>query len=98
MKRKKSKTEQGTIFILRKDIGLGGGPENGNFPLLHVMKMSLRRRMGGTKKPQNTLKKRWSLTLISTTYESKKNAHLWDNLGASFIRLNELGRVSNYLD
>ena len=30
------------IFILRKDIGVGG-PENGNFPLLYVMKMSLRR-------------------------------------------------------
>ena len=31
----------GAIFILRKDIGVGG-PENGNFPLLYVVKMSLR--------------------------------------------------------
>ena len=29
----------GAIFILRKDIGVGG-PENGNFPLLYVVKMS----------------------------------------------------------
>ena len=33
-----------------------GGPENGNFPLLYVMKMSLRRWVGGSKKPQNTLR------------------------------------------
>ena len=31
----------GAIFILRKGIGVGG-PENGNFPLLYVVKMSLR--------------------------------------------------------
>ena len=31
----------GTIFILRKDIRVGG-PENDNFPLLYVIKMSLR--------------------------------------------------------
>ena len=30
----------GTIFILRKDIGVVG-PENGNFPLLYIMEMSL---------------------------------------------------------
>ena len=30
----------GAIFILRKDIGVGG-PENSNFPLLYVVKMSL---------------------------------------------------------
>ena len=36
----------GAIFILRKDIGVGG-PENGNFPLLYVVKMSLRRWVGG---------------------------------------------------
>ena len=30
----------GAIFILRKDIGVGG-PENGNFPLLYGVKMSL---------------------------------------------------------
>ena len=29
------------IFILRKGIGVGG-PENGHFPLLYVVKMSLR--------------------------------------------------------
>ena len=29
--------------MLRKGIGVGG-PENGNFPLLYVMKMSLHRR------------------------------------------------------
>ena len=28
---------------------------NGNFPLLYVLKMSLRRWVGGSKKPQNTL-------------------------------------------
>ena len=32
-----------------------GGPENGNFPLLYVVKMSLRRWVGGSKKSQNTL-------------------------------------------
>ena len=36
----------GAIFLLRKDIGLGG-LENGNFPLLYVVKMSLRRWVGG---------------------------------------------------
>ena len=41
----------GAIFILRKDIV----PENGTFPLLYVVKMSLRRWAGGSKKPQNTL-------------------------------------------
>ena len=44
----------GAIFILRKDIGVGG-PENGNFPLLYVVKMSLLRWVGGSKKAQNTL-------------------------------------------
>ena len=43
----------GSIYILRKDIGVGS--ENGNFPFLYVMKMSLRRGVGGSKKPQNTL-------------------------------------------
>ena len=32
----------GTIFILRKDIRVGGGSEDDNFPLLYVLKMSLR--------------------------------------------------------
>ena len=31
------------------------GPENGNFPLLYVVKMSLRRWVGGSERPQNTL-------------------------------------------
>ena len=44
----------GAIFILRKDMGVGG-LENGNFPLLYVVKMSLRRWVGGLGKPQNTL-------------------------------------------
>ena len=42
------------FFILHKDIGVGG-PENGNFPSLCVVKMFLRRWVGGSKKPQNTL-------------------------------------------
>ena len=33
----------------------GGGSKNGNFPLIHVMKVSLCRGVGGSKKPQNTL-------------------------------------------
>ena len=37
----------GAIFILRKDIGVGG-PENGNFPLLYVGKMSLRSTLART--------------------------------------------------
>jgi hypothetical protein len=41
-------------YILRKDIGVGDS-ENGNFPLLYVVKMSLYRWVGGSKKPQNTL-------------------------------------------
>ena len=44
----------GAIFILRKGIGVGG-PENSNFSLRYVVKMSLRRWVGGSKKPQNTL-------------------------------------------
>ena len=32
-----------------------GGQENGNFPLLYVVKMSLQMWVGGSKKPQNTL-------------------------------------------
>ena len=48
-------SDLGAIFILRKGMRGGGGPENGNFPLLYVVKMPLRRWVGGTKKPQNTL-------------------------------------------
>ena len=40
--------------MLNKSIGVGG-PENGNFPLLYVVKMSLGRWVGGSDKPQNTL-------------------------------------------
>ena len=36
------------------------------------------------------------LTLIGMSYESKENAHLSSHLGAFFIRLNKLGRVSNW--
>ena len=32
-----------------------GGPENGNFPLLYALKMSLHRWAGGSKNAQNTL-------------------------------------------
>ena len=32
-----------------------GGPENGNFPLLYVVKMALCRWVGGSKKAQNAL-------------------------------------------
>ena len=35
------------------------------------------------------------LTLSGMGSESKKNAHLQSNQGATFIRLDELGRVSN---
>ena len=45
----------GAIFILRKDIGVGGWSRKWQFPLLYVVKMSLRRWVGGLKKPQNTL-------------------------------------------
>ena len=29
---------RGHLYISRMDIGVGGGPENGNFPLLYVVK------------------------------------------------------------
>mgnify|MGYP001436587069 CR=1 FL=1 len=45
----------GTIFILRKDIGVGGWSRKWQFPLLYVVKMSLCRWVGGSKKTQNTL-------------------------------------------
>ena len=32
-----------------------GGPENGNYPLLYLVKMSFRTWVGGSKKPQNIL-------------------------------------------
>ena len=46
----------GTIYILRKEIGEGGS-ENDNFPLLYVMKMTLRRGVGGSKNSQTPLRK-----------------------------------------
>ena len=36
-----------------------------------------------------------NLNLIGMSSENKKNANLWHHRGASFIRLNELGRLSN---
>ena len=36
-----------------KTMGWVGGSENGNFPLHYVLKMSLRRYVGRSKKPQN---------------------------------------------
>ena len=51
-----------TIYALSSGPGVSGiavirisGTENGNFPLLYVVKMSLCRGVGGSKKPQNTL-------------------------------------------
>ena len=41
--------------MLSKDIGVGGGPENANFFLIYLIEMSLRRGVGGSKKPHNTL-------------------------------------------
>ena len=38
------------------------------------------------------------ITLSGMTCESKKNAHLQSPLGATFIKLNELGRVSKKPD
>ena len=48
--------------------GGGGGPENGNFPLLYVMKMSLHRGVGGSEKHQNTPVRRIK---NSTSYNMK---------------------------
>ena len=45
----------GAILYYVRIEGWVGGPENGNFPLLYVVKMSLRRWVGGSKKHQNTL-------------------------------------------
>ena len=42
------------LYYVRTE-GWVGGPENGNFPLLYVVKISLRRWVGGSKKPKNTL-------------------------------------------
>ena len=45
----------GKIELVPRVWWWGGGPENGNFPLLYVVKISLCRGVGGSKKPQNTL-------------------------------------------
>ena len=43
-----------SLFILRMEIGVGGGSENGNLPYpKYAVKMSLRKGVGGSKKPQN---------------------------------------------
>jgi hypothetical protein len=49
-KKNKLSAKNGAIFIIRMDIGVGG-PENGNFLLIYVVKISL----PGSEKPQNTL-------------------------------------------
>ena len=46
---------KGPFLYYVRTYGWVGGPENGNFPLLYVVIMSLRRWVGGSKKPQNTL-------------------------------------------
>ena len=43
------------LCYVRTSGGWVVGSENGNFPLLYVVKMSLCRWVGGLKKPQNTL-------------------------------------------
>ena len=46
-----TRLELGAIFVLRKDIGVGG-PENGNSPLLYVVKISyVGGWVGGSKQP-----------------------------------------------
>ena len=40
----------------------------------------------------------FGLTLIGMSYDNKKNVHLYSHLGAFFIRLKELNRVSNSPD
>ena len=51
----KDRFDKGPFLYYVRTYGWVGGPENGNFPLLYVVKMSLRRWVGGSKKPQNTL-------------------------------------------
>ena len=45
-----------------------GGPKNGNFPLLYVVKMSLRRWVGGSKNHKTPLRN-IKMAPNSTTYE-----------------------------
>ena len=42
------------FFMLCKDIGWVGESENGNFSLLYVLKVSLRRGVDASKKSQNS--------------------------------------------
>ena len=46
----------GTIFILRKVIGVGGWSRKWQFSLMLCSEMSLRRWVGGSKKPQKPLR------------------------------------------
>ena len=47
-----------------------GGPENGNFPLFYVVKMSLRRWVDGSKKPQTPLRNiKMAPSQLSSTLE-----------------------------
>ena len=46
---------KGPFLYYVRTLGWVGGPENGNFPLLYVVKMPLRRWVGGSKKSQNNL-------------------------------------------
>ena len=54
-----------------------GGPKNGNFPLLYVVKMSLRRWMGGSKKPQNTLKQYKDGPLLQNSTNIISSVRTW---------------------
>ena len=46
---------KGPFLYSVRTWGWVDGSENGNFPLLYLVKMSLRRWVGGSKKPKNTL-------------------------------------------
>ena len=46
--------DRGSFLYYVRTYGRVGGPENGNFSLLYVVKMSLPRWVGGSKKSQNT--------------------------------------------
>ena len=46
--------DKGPSLYYVSTYGWVGGPENGNFPLLYVAKMSLRGWVGSSKKAQNT--------------------------------------------
>ena len=50
-------TKGAYIYYVRKAIGVGwcSGSVDGNFPLIYLIKMPLRREVGGSKEPQNNL-------------------------------------------